>query len=145
MKKLFAVTLALALALSVVSLALADVSIAVPNDPTNEGRALLLLEANGVIKLKDDAGITATVADIEEYLTTDITFHEAEAAMLPNLLADVDYAVINNNFALDAGLNPVADSLLIESADSPYSNVLTVKEGNEDDPRHPRKARHPAG
>ena len=106
------------------------ITIAVPNDPTNEGRALLLLEANGYIKLKADAGVTATAKDIAEN-PLGIEFKEVEAAMVPNVLADVDYAIINNNFALDAGMNPVKDSLLIESAESPYANVLCVKAGNE--------------
>lgn len=106
------------------------VTIAVPNDPTNEGRALLLLEANGYIKLDPNAGVTATAKNIVEN-PLNIQFKEVEAAMVPNVLADVDYAIINNNFALDAGMNPVKDSLLIESAESPYANVLCVKEGNE--------------
>ncbi|MBQ9306964.1 MAG: hypothetical protein IJ229_03470 [Clostridia bacterium] len=131
MKKLTAIVLALVLALTA-ALALADtVTIAVPNDPTNEGRALLLLQANGIITLKEDAGITATAADIVSSIV-DIKFEEVEAAMVPNVLADVDYAIINNNYALDAGLNPVKDSLIKEGSDSPYSNVLTVNEGNED-------------
>ena len=108
----------------------APITIAVPNDPTNEGRALLLLESNGIIKLKADAGITATAKDIAEN-PLNIQFQEVEAAMIPNIKGDVDYAIINNNFALDAGLNPVKDSLMIESADSPYANVLCVKAGNE--------------
>ena len=107
-----------------------SITIAVPNDPTNEGRALLLLEANGYIKLDPNAGVTATAKDIVEN-PLNIQFNEVEAAMVPNVLADVDYAIINNNFALDAGMNPVKDSLLIESAESPYANVLCVKEGNE--------------
>ncbi|MBE5804290.1 MAG: hypothetical protein E7316_07245 [Clostridiales bacterium] len=107
------------------------ITIAVPNDPTNEGRALKLLEANGYIKLKPEAGVTATKDDVIEN-PLGIEFQEVEAAMVPNVRADVDYAIINNNFALDAGLNPVADSLVIENADSPYSNVLCVKAGNEE-------------
>ena len=106
------------------------ITIAVPNDPTNEGRALMLLEANGIIKLDPAAGVTATAKDIIEN-PLGIQFQEVEAAMVPNVKADVDYAIINNNFALDFGLNPVNDSLLIESADSPYANVLCVKAGNE--------------
>ena len=106
------------------------ITIAVPNDPTNEGRALLLLEANGIIKLDPNAGVTATAKDIVEN-PLNIQFQEVEAAMVPNIKGDVDYAIINNNFALDFGLNPVEDSLLIESADSPYANVLCVKAGNE--------------
>ena len=106
------------------------ITIAVPNDATNEGRALLLLQGAGIIKLDEKAGITATVKDIVEN-PHNIEFKEVEAAMIPNVKGDVDYAIINNNFALDAGLNPVTDSLMIESADSPYANVLCVKEGNE--------------
>ena len=131
MKKLIVLALAAVLALSAVS-ALA-ISVAVPNDTTNEARALLLLQANGYIKLKDGVDITATVADIEEN-PNNLEFQEVEAAMVPNIKADVDYAIINNNYALDAGLSPTGDSLLIESAESPYVNVLTVKEGNEDAP-----------
>ena len=131
MKKLIVLALAAVLALTSVS-ALA-ISVAVPNDTTNEARALLLLQANGYIKLKDGVDITATVADIAEN-PNNLEFQEVEAAMVPNIKADVDYAIINNNYALDAGLSPTGDSLLIESAESPYVNVLTVKEGNEDAP-----------
>ncbi len=106
------------------------ITIAVPNDPTNEGRALMLLEANGYIKLDPKAGVTATAKDIVEN-PLNIQFKEVEASMVPNVKADVDYAIINNNFALDFGLNPVKDSLLIESAESPYANVLCVNAGNE--------------
>lgn len=107
------------------------ITVAVPNDPTNEGRALLLLQSNGIIKLDPNAGVTATKDAVTEN-PLNIQFQEVEAAMVPNIRKDVDYAIINNNFALDAGLNPVADSLLIESADSPYANVLCVKAGNEE-------------
>lgn len=130
MKKFLSIVLAALLVLSTAA-ALADVTVAVPNDPTNEGRALLLLQSNGYITLKEDAGITATAMDIAEN-PLNIQFVEAEAAMLPNVLADVDYAIINNNYALDAGLNPVEQGLLIESAESPYVNVVCVKAGNED-------------
>ena len=106
------------------------VTVAVPNDTTNEARALLLLEENGYIKLKDGAGITATVADIAEN-PYDITFKEVEAAQVPNVLKDVDYAIINSNYAIDAGLNPTADALTMEGSSSAYSNILAVKEGNE--------------
>lgn len=134
MKKLIALVLAAVLCLTLSVSALADgLTIAIPNDPTNEGRALLLLQANGLITLKEDAGITATVLDIAEN-PLGLSFYEAEAAMLPNLLADVDYAIINNNYALDAGLNPVEKGLLIESAESPYVNVVCVNAGNEDKP-----------
>ena len=108
----------------------ASLKIGVPNDTTNEARALLLLEANGILKLKEGAGITATKNDIAEN-PYNVEIVEAEAAQLPNLLKDVDYAVINCNYALSAGLNPVADSLLIEGSASAYSNILAVKEGNE--------------
>ena len=106
------------------------VSIAVPNDTTNEARALLLLEHNGYIKLKDGAGITATIKDIVEN-PYNITFKEIEAAQLPNTLKDQDYAVINSNYASQADLNPVKDSLLIEDSSSQYSNIVAVKEGSE--------------
>ena len=106
------------------------ITIAVPNDTTNEARALLLLESQGYIKLKDGAGITATIRDIVEN-PYELAFEEIEAAQLPNMLTDVDYAVINSNYAIEAGLNPVADSLAIEGASSAYSNIVAVKEGNE--------------
>lgn len=131
MKKFLSLILAALLGLSATA-ALADaITIAVPNDPTNEGRALLLMEANGYIKLNPEAGVTATAKDIIEN-PLGIEFKEVEAAMVPNVLEDVDYAIINNNYALDFGLNPVTDSLLIESADSPYANVLCVNAGNEE-------------
>lgn len=105
-----------------------------PNDATNEARALLLLQAKGYIKLKDGAGITATVNDIAEN-PKNIKFNEVEAAQLPNVLKDVDYAVINSNYAIPANLNPVKDSLLIEDSASSYGNILAVKEGNENTPK----------
>ena len=104
--------------------------IAVPNDTTNEARALLLLEANGIIKLKEDAGIAATIMDITEN-PKNIEFKEVEAAQIPNILQDVDYAVINSNYAISAGLNPTEKSLTMEGSASAYSNILAVKEGNE--------------
>ena len=109
------------------------IQIAVPNDTTNEARALLLLEENGIIKLKEGAGIVATKNDIVEN-PYNVEIVEAEAAQLPNILQDVDYAVINSNYAINAGLNPVADSLAIEGSSSAYSNILAVKEGNENAP-----------
>ena len=112
----------------------ATIKIGVPNDTTNEARALLLLQENGIIKLKDGAGITATKDDIVEN-PYNVEIVEAEAAQLPNLLPDVDYAVINSNYAINAGLNPVNDSLLIEGSASAYANILTVKEGNETSPK----------
>lgn len=107
-----------------------SVTIAVPNDTTNEARALLLLQDNGYIKLKDGAGITATVNDIAEN-PHNIKFKEVEAAQIPNVLKDVDYAVINSNYAIQASLNPVSDSLVTEGSSSEYGNILAVKEGNE--------------
>ena len=108
-----------------------SVTIAVPNDTTNEARALLLLQDNGYITQKDGAGITATVNDIAEN-PYDISFKEVEAAQLPNVLKDVDYAIINSNYAIDADLDPMSDSLLMEGSSSAYGNILAVKEGNED-------------
>ena len=110
------------------------IQIAIPNDTTNEARALLLLQDNGIITLKDGAGITATVQDIAEN-PKNIEFKEVEAAQLPNVLQDVDYAVINSNYAIPAELNPVEDSLLIEGSSSAYGNILAVKEGNENEPK----------
>ena len=110
------------------------IKIGVPNDTTNEARALLLLQENGIIKLKDGVGITATKNDIVDN-PYNVEIVEAEASQLPNLLPDVDYAVINSNYAINAGLNPVNDSLLIEGSASAYANILTVKEGNEDEPK----------
>ena len=125
-KSILALTLVLILILG--SAAAETLQIAIPNDATNEGRALLLLQAQGLIKLKEDAGITATVADITEN-ELGITFNEVEAAMVPNVLADVDYGIINGNYALAAEL-PAA--LLVENAESPYVNVVSVKEENKD-------------
>lgn len=107
-----------------------NITIAIPNDSTNEARALLLLEDLGLIKLKSEAGITATILDIEEN-PLNIKFNEVEAAQLPQILRDVDYAVINSNFAISAGINPVNDALALEGSSSAYSNILVVKEGNE--------------
>lgn len=106
------------------------ITIAIPNDTTNEARALLLLEDLGVIKLKDGAGISATPLDVEEN-PHNIEFKEVEAAQLPNVLKDVDYAVINSNYAIEADLNPTKDALGLEGSSSAYGNILAVKEGNE--------------
>ena len=107
--------------------------IAVPNDATNEGRALLLLEAQGLIKLDDSSNLTATPNNIVEN-PKNLEFQEVEAATIPSIRADVDLAVINSNYALGAALDPTTDALVLESADSPYVNVLVVKEGNEESP-----------
>ena len=104
--------------------------VALPNDPTNEGRALLLLEAQGLIKLKDSSNLSATPNDLAEN-PKNLEFVEMAAEQVPSALDEVDIAAINSNFALGAGLNPVADALVIEDADSPYVNILVVKEGNE--------------
>ena len=109
------------------------ITIAIPNDTTNEARALLLLEANGYITLKEGVDITATPRDVEA--PDNIEFKEVEAAQLPNTLQDVDFAIINSNYAIDAGLNPVEDSLIIEGSASKYANILSVKEGNENEPK----------
>ena len=138
MKKIVSVLLIAVLALAIFAgcsdTQSQSITIAVPNDATNEARALLLLQANGYIKLKEGAGITATVNDIAEN-PKNIKFNEVEAAQLPNVLKDVDYAVINSNYAIPANLNPVKDSLLIEDSASSYGNILAVKEGNENTPK----------
>ena len=109
------------------------VTIAIPNDTTNEARALMLLADNGYIKLKDGVDITATPRDVEA--PDNIEFKEVEAAQLPNTLQDVDFAIINSNYAIDADLNPVDDSLIMEGSAAAYANILAVKEGNEEEPK----------
>ena len=110
--------------------------IGVPNDATNEARALLVLQQEGLITLREGAGITATINDIVDN-PKNLQFSEMEAAQLPLRLADLDMAVINGNYAIDAGLS-MDDALATESADGEaaqaYVNVLAVKEGREDDP-----------
>ena len=134
MKKIISVVLTVVLVLSLLigftACGSSGTVIAVPNDTTNEARALLLLQEQGLITLKDGVGITATIRDIAEN-PYNIEFKEVEAAQLPNVLQDVDYAVINSNYAIEAGLNPVKDSLAIEGSSSAYGNILAVKEGNE--------------
>ncbi len=105
-------------------------TIAIPNDPTNEGRALLLLESANLITLKDDAGLEATPFDIKEN-PNNFKFQEIEAATLPRIIGDVDAAIINGNYAIPAGLIATQDGLLIEGAQSPYVNVIAIKEGNQ--------------
>lgn len=128
MKKIIALVLALVLTLSLTAAFADGIKIAIPNDATNEGRALLLLQAYGVIKVDEKAGITATVADITDN-PLNIEFVEVEAALVPNALPDVDYAIINGNYALAAQL-PAA--LLYENAESPYVNVVSVNEADKD-------------
>ena len=110
------------------------VKVAVPNDTTNEARALTLLEKNGFFKLKADAGLTATAKDIEEN-PLNVTVDEVEAAQVPNVLQDEDYAVINSNYAISAGLDPMTDALAIEDGSSAYVNVLVCKDGNQEEPK----------
>lgn len=107
-------------------------SIAIPNDPTNGGRALLVLQSAGLIKLRDGAPVTATPQDIAEN-PHNLKFSELEAPQLPRSLADVDAAVININFALEAKLNP-KDAIYTESKDSPYANIVAVRAGDENRP-----------
>ncbi len=109
-------------------------TVAIPNDPTNEGRALLLLQSAGLIKLAANAGLEATPMNIAEN-PLNLKFREIEAASLPRVLADVDAAVINGNYAIPAGLVATRDGLFVEGADSPYVNIITVKSGNENDSR----------
>lgn len=106
-------------------------TIAIPNDPTNEGRALLLLEAAGLITLKEGAGLEAVPADVDAN-PKNFQFSEIEAATLPRVLDDVDAAIINGNYAIPAGLISTRDGLFVEDSSSPYVNVIAVKEGNED-------------
>ena len=108
--------------------------IIIPNDPTNGGRALILLDKNGIIKLKDNKKLDSTIADIAEN-PKKIKFTAMNAEQIPARLVEVDAAVINGNFAIKNGLNPVTDGILIEDADSPYVNVVTVLKGNENDER----------
>ena len=112
-------------------------TIAVPNDATNEARALQLLAAQGLIELKEDAGLNATPNDITSN-PKNLQFKELEAAMLPQTASEVDLSVINSNFAMEGGMNPATDSLASEDADSEaaqtFANIIAVKEGHENDP-----------
>ncbi len=140
MKKLFAkktwAALALTAVIALAGLGLAgcggndELTVAVPNDTTNEARALLLLQDKGYITLKKDAGIQATIKDIKSN-PKHIKFKEVEAAQVPNVLKDVDYAVINSNYAIEAKLDPKKDALTQEGSSSPYANIVAVKKGNE--------------
>ena len=107
--------------------------IAIPNDPSNASRALLLLQSNGILKLKDEGSITSTEKDIVEN-PKNLKIILAEAAQLPRVLDDVDAAVINTNYALPAKLNPVKDALIIEGKDSPYANNVVVRSGDQERP-----------
>ena len=105
--------------------------VVIPNDATNGGRALLLLQKTGLITLKPDAGITATVKDIADN-PKNLKIRELEAATLPRMLNQVDLALINTNYALEAKLNPTKDALAIEGSDSPYVNILVVRADRKD-------------
>ncbi|MBP9478257.1 MAG: MetQ/NlpA family ABC transporter substrate-binding protein [Sebaldella sp.] len=106
----------------------------IPNDPTNGGRALILLDKKGIIKLKDNTKLDSSIADIAEN-PKKIKFTAMNAEQIPARLVEVDAAVINGNFAIKNGLNPVTESILIEDADSPYANVIVVLKGSENDER----------
>ncbi|AZT82288.1 ABC transporter substrate-binding protein [Marinobacter sp. NP-4(2019)] len=105
--------------------------VAIPNDPTNGGRALLLLQKAGLITLEDESKITATPRDIADN-PKNLEFKELEAATLPRILGQVDVALINTNYALEAGLNPSEDALVIEGSESPYVNILVARPDNKD-------------
>lgn len=107
--------------------------IAIPNDPTNGGRALLLLQQAKLITLKDGVGVKATVQDITSN-PKNLQIKEIEAAQLPRALDDVDAAIINTNFAVQANLTPTKDALVVEGAYSPYVNVVVVRKGDENRP-----------
>ena len=108
-------------------------TVAIPNDPTNGGRALLVLADEGVITVSPDAGLVPTPLDITEN-PKNFNFRELDAAQLPRALEDADAAVINTNFALAAGISPREDSIAMEKADSPYANVIAVRKGDEEQP-----------
>ncbi|MEA5122739.1 MetQ/NlpA family ABC transporter substrate-binding protein [Xanthomonas floridensis] len=118
--------------------ALADLptgaDVVIPNDPSNNSRALILLDKAGVIKLKDPSNALSTQRDIVDN-PKQLKFRELDSAMLPRVLDQVDLALINTNYALDAGLNPTRDALAIESKDSPYVNFLVARADNKDDAR----------
>ena len=107
--------------------------VAIPNDPSNGGRALLILQSAGLISLKDGGNVSSTVQDIVKN-DKNLQFVELEAAQVPRSLDDTDIAVINTNFALEAGLNPLKDALFLEAKDSPYANILAIREGDESRP-----------
>jgi D-methionine transport system substrate-binding protein len=108
-------------------------TVALPNDATNEGRALLLLVKAGLITLKDPTSITAKPSDVQQNPKA-LKFRELEAATLPRVLTQVDLALINTNYALTAKLDPTKDALVIEGSESPYANILVTREDNKDAP-----------
>lgn len=111
-----------------------EADVAIPNDPSNNSRALILLHQAGLIKLKDPNNMLATQRDILANPKL-LKFRELDAAMLPRVLDQVDLALINTNYALGAGLKPTQDALVIENKDSPYANYLVARQDNKDDPR----------
>jgi D-methionine transport system substrate-binding protein len=111
----------------------AGAKIAVPNDPTNGGRALLLLQKQGLIKLRADAGLKATPLDIVEN-PKKLKIVELDAAQIPRSLGDVDAAAINTNFAMEAGLKPKQDAIAIEDPKGPYVNVIAIREADRNKP-----------
>ncbi|MGL4732135.1 MAG: MetQ/NlpA family ABC transporter substrate-binding protein [Fusobacteriaceae bacterium] len=106
--------------------------VAIPNDPTNSGRALILFHNSGVIKLADPGNLLATEFDIVEN-PKKLKFKSLEAAQIPRVLEDVDLAVINGNYALERGFNPAKDAVIVEGKESPYANLVTVKSGRENE------------
>jgi len=108
-------------------------TVAIPNDPSNSGRALLLLARQGLVTLKDPGNISATQKDIVDN-PKKLRIRELEAATLPRILNQVDLALINTNYAIEAKLNPLEDSLFIEDASSPYANLLVGRTDNVDSP-----------
>jgi D-methionine transport system substrate-binding protein len=112
----------------------AGADVAIPNDPSNNSRALILLHKAGVIKLRDPKDPLATLRDVIEN-PKKLAFRELDSAMLPRVLDQVDMAMINTNYALDAGLDPTRDALTIEDRNSPYVNFLVARPDNIDDPR----------
>ena len=108
-------------------------TVGIPNDPTNGGRALLVLQQLGLIKVDAAAGLKPTVIDITENAKK-LKFQELDAAQLPRSLKDLDAALINTNYAIASGLNPKTDAIAMESAENPYVNIIVVKKGNEDKP-----------
>lgn len=109
----------------------AGATIAVPNDPSNEGRTLILLHNKGLIELEDPKNLEASVLDIKSN-PQDFDFKEVEAAQLPRMLDEVDLAFINSGFAVDAGLSPAKDAIFSEGTDSPYMNIIVAREGDKD-------------
>ncbi len=108
-------------------------TVAIPNDPTNEARALLLFQKHGLIELHDKDKLTATVLDIG-YNPKKLKFIEVDASMLPRTLQDVEVAAINTNYAMQAGFSPLKDALAIEGKDSPYVNIIAIRTGTENRP-----------